>query len=114
MRQPAPEDLDDIREVARRLRGVLDEIDDAALRMTAAEAAWKRARLEAHVSSTTLHPERRVAEHDTAADLAAFDLWATFNAAQTRWRALRERAHSERQILSAFQTVSRVMTEATR
>lgn len=77
-----------------------------------AEATYKRALLRAHAASTTFHPERKVKEHEVAAEEAAFEEWAKLNALQYELRALREQMHSLRQILSAWQTQARTERDA--
>lgn len=75
-----------------------------------AEASYKLAVLRAHAASTTFHPERKVKEHEVAAEEAAFAEWARLNALTYELKALKEKMHSLRQVLSAYQTQAR--TEA--
>lgn len=112
MTQLGLEDLATIRDVAEELRGVLDLLDDQAHACALAESQSKKAYLVAHAESTTLHPERKVDEHKVAAESASFDEWSRFNTAQYGLRALKERAHSLRQILSSYQTTARVEAQA--
>lgn len=77
-----------------------------------AEATYKKALLRAHAASTTFHPERKVKEHEVAAEEAAFDEWARLNALQYELRALKEKMHSLRQVLSSYQTQARTERDA--
>lgn len=79
-----------------------------------AEGRYKKARQEAHARSTLEHPKRRVAEHETVADAEAFDEWAYFNALSYQLKSLKEKMHSLRQVLSAYQTQARSEADATR
>ncbi len=72
------------------------------------EAAYKQTWLKAHAASTTYHPDRRVKEHEVAADEAAFEDWARLTAAQYGLKACKERMHSLRQVLSSYQTQARI------
>lgn len=103
----------DMSEVARQLREAIAEHDDVCASLGTAEANYKKAYLQAHAASTTYHPERKVKEHDVAAEEVAFSAWAELNALTYRKRALTERMHSLRQILSAFQTQARIEAEFT-
>ena len=113
----APTSLD-MHAVAADLRAAIVEHDricrliggDRRTGEVGAEATHKRALLRAHAASTTFHPERKVKEHEVAAEEASFDEWAKLNALQYELRALRESMHSLRQVLSAYQTQAR--TEA--
>jgi hypothetical protein len=113
----APTTLDMV-DAAAELRAALAEHDrvcreiggDLRTGTEGAEAAYRVAVLKAHAASTSFHPERKVKEHEVAAEEAAFPQWATLNALQYELRALKERMHSLRQVLSAFQTAAR--TEA--
>lgn len=97
-----------VSEVAAELRAAIDEHDIVCTQLGKAEADYKRSYLKAHAASTMFHPDRRVKEHEVAAEEAAFDDWAALNALQYSQRALKERMHSLRQCLSAFQTQVRV------
>lgn len=115
----APTSLD-MREVAEELRHALarhDEVmreigGDVRTGLVGAEAEHKNALLSAHATSTVMHPERKVKEHDVAAEQASFDQWRRLNALQYEARALREKMHSLRQILSAYQTQARTERDA--
>lgn len=98
-------------DVAAELRAAITDHDDVCVRLGAAGADYKRAYLKAHAASTTFHPERKVKEHEVAAEEAAFDAWAALNALQYSQKALKERMHSLRQVLSAFQTQVRTERE---
>lgn len=104
--------ISDMSEVAAELRAALVEHDEACVLIghpvTGAARAYKQAYLKAHAASTTFHPERTVKGHDVAAEEAAFEEWAELNALEYRLKALKERMHSLRQVLSAFQTQVRV------
>lgn len=110
----------DMASAAAQLRSAIAEHDrvcreiggDSRTGAQGAEAAHKRALLKAHAASTTFHPERKVKEHEVAAEEAAFDEWAKLNALQYELRALREQMHSLRQILSAWQTQARTERDA--
>lgn len=104
----------DMSEVAAELREAIAEHDAVCLRLGRAEAAYKQAYLKAHAASTTFHPDRKVKEHEVAAEEAAFEAWAELNALQYGQRALKERMHSLRQVLSAFQTQVRTERELAR
>lgn len=106
--------MEQMSEVASELRAAIADHDDICARLGQAEAEHKRAYLKAHAASTTFHPERRVKEHEVAAEEAAFDSWAALNALQYSLKAAKERAHSLRQILSSFQSQVRVEAEFTR
>lgn len=75
------------------------------------EARHKRAYLTAHANSTAQFPKRKVAEHETAAEQGSLIEWADLNAAQYGLKACKERMHSLRQVLSAFQTQARIESE---
>lgn len=119
MTAPSTEEM---RTAAAELRACLAEHDrvcraiggDRETGEVGAEAVYKRALLKAHAASTAFHPERKVREHEVAAEEAAeeaaFDDWARLNALQYELRALKERMHSLRQTLSSYQTQAR--TEA--
>ena len=102
-------------EAADQLRAALADHDrvcreiggNRATGEVGAEAQYTLKRLKAHAESTTLHPERTVKEHDTAADLEAYDEWSHLNALKYELRALKERMHSLRQVLSSYQTQAR-------
>ena len=79
---------------------------------TGAEAAHKMALLKAHAASTALHPNRKVKEHEVAAEEASFAEWARLTALQYELRACREKMHSLRQVLSAYQTQARTESAA--
>lgn len=96
--------LQDMRDVAYELRDAIAEHDLVCAELPALLAAYKLAHLKAHAASTTFHPDRKVKEHEVAADEASFDAWAVLNAKEYALKALKERMHSLRQILSAFQT----------
>lgn len=68
-------------------------------RVLGAEAIHREARLDAHARSTVMHPERKVREHDVAADRESFDEWATLNALEYEIKAVKERLHTLRQQL---------------
>lgn len=110
----------DMAEVAAELREALTEHErvcreiggDPRTGTVGAEAAHRKAHLSAHAASTTFHPERKVREHEVAADEASFQEWAALNALQYERRALSERMHSLRQILSAWQTQARTERDA--
>lgn len=105
---------EDLSEVAAELRAALAEHDEVCAALPAAERAYKRALLAAHANSTALFPDRRVKEHEVAAEQGSFNEWAALNELQYRRRALSERLHSLRQVLSAFQTQTRVEAEFVR
>lgn len=110
----------DMAEAAAELRTALAEHDRVCREIggeprsgvEGAEATYRKALLKAHAASTTFHPERKVKEHEVAAEEAAFAEWATLNALQYELRALKERMHSLRQVLSAFQTQARTERDA--
>lgn len=115
--------LDEIVKVAAQLRDTLDELERLALAIggdpingdLGAEARFKKARLEAHAASTVKHGKKwTVDQHNNAADIASFSEWATFNALVYERRAVSERAHSYRQILSSLQTAARVEADLAR
>ena len=106
--------MQDMRDVAAELRAAVLEHDRVCAELPGLEAAHKLAKLKAHAASTTFHPERKVKEHEVAADEASFDQWAKLNAAEYGLKALKEKMHSYRQILSAFQTQIRNEAELTR
>jgi hypothetical protein len=100
---------EDLRAVAADLRGCLDRHDRICAELghpgQGAERLYKEAKLKAHAKSTTMFGKQKtIAEHETAAELGSFDEWAVLNALQYERRALTERMHSLRQILSAYQT----------
>lgn len=105
----------DMAEVARELREALAEHDRVTRLIggnpvtgeMGAEAVWKQALLNAHAESTVMHPDRKVKEHEVAAEQAAFEQWSSYNALVYELKALKERMHSLRQVLSAFQTQAR-------
>lgn len=98
----------DMSEVAAELRTALAEHDQVCADVAEAAREHKKAYLSAHAASTTFHPERKVKEHEVAAEEASFDAWAKLNTLEYRLKALKERMHSLRQVLSAFQTQARV------
>lgn len=100
-----------VSEVAAELRAAIDEHDTVCTQLGKAEADYKRSFLKAHAASTMFHPDRRVKEHEVAAEEAAFDDWAALNALQYSQRALKERMHSLRQILSSYQSQLRAERE---
>lgn len=110
----APTTLD-MAEIAAELRQALEDHErvcyaiggDRRTGEVGAEATYKLAHLKAHATSTTIHPDRKVREHEVAADEASFQEWAALNALIYERRALTERMHSLRQILSAWQTQAR-------
>lgn len=115
--------LDEITKVAADLRYALDEIDRLTLAIggdprngeLGAESRWRRARLEAHATSVTDYGKKRtVDEHNNAADWASFDEWAVYNALVYELRAVKERSHTYRQVLSALQTAARVEADLAR
>lgn len=106
--------LEDMKNVASDLRDAVLEHDRLCGELPALEAAHKLAKLKAHAASTTFHPERKVKEHEVAADEASFSEWAKLNAAEYGLKALKEKMHSYRQVLSAFQTQVRSEAELTR
>ena len=101
----------DMSDVARELRTAIVEHDEVCSKLADAERNYKRAFLSAHANSTALFPDRRVKEHEVAAEQGSFTEWAELNALTYRKRALSERMHSLRQVLSAFQTQARVEVE---
>lgn len=108
----AADDTLTLTELAAELRSAIETIRDAGDALAEAESAAELAYLRAHAESTTMHPDRKVDEHKTAAKLAAFDEWSTANALRYGYRAARERAHTLRQILMAKQTELRVHADA--
>lgn len=126
--------LDEIVKVAAELRVYLDEIERLSLALggvsaivdpdtgeiirpgvTGLEARYKRARLEAHATSTVKHGRKWTADqHNNAADTASFAEWADWNAAIYSLRSVKERAHSARQVLSTLQTAARVEADLAR
>ena len=115
MTAPSTEEM---RAAAAELRAALAEHDrvcraiggDLHTGEIGAEQEYRKTYLKAHAASTMFHPERKVKEHEVAADEASFDAWARLNALQYELKALKEKMHSLRQVLSAYQTQAR--TEA--
>ena len=125
--------LDEITKVAAELRDVLEDVEQLSLaiggrpqqvdrftgevseRVVGSEERYKRARLEAHQTSTVKYGKKRtVDEHNTYADLEAMDAWAVWNAELAALRVAKEKAHSLRQVLSAMQTAARVESDLSR
>lgn len=100
-----------VSEVAAELRAAIEDHDGVCTRLGEAEANYKRTYLKAHAASTMYHPDRRVKEHEVAAEEVAFDDWAALNALQYEQRALKERMHSLRQVLSSYQSQLRAERE---
>ena len=103
--------LQDMQEVAAELRGALGEHDQACVEFAASSIAHERAYLRAHASSSAFHPERKVKEHEVAAKESSFAEWEAMFALEYRLKALKERMHSLRRVLSAFQTQARTERE---
>jgi hypothetical protein len=103
--------MQDMQNVAAELRAALAEHDDICARYGKACIAHERAFLRAHATSPAFHPDRKVREHEVAAKEAAFPEWETMFALEYRLKALKERMHSLRQVLSAFQTQARTERE---
>lgn len=108
---------EEMREAARELRACIAEHNRVCKEIggdprnkddIGAEGAYKKALLRAHAASTTFHPERKVKEHDVAAQEAAFDEWSRLNALRYELKSLKEQMHSLRQTLSAYQTEARI------
>lgn len=96
--------MEEMRLVAKELRQAVRDHDQLCAELPALTANHKRDYLKAHAASTTFHPERKVKEHEIEAEQSSFDSWAALNAAEYGLKALKEKMHSYRQILSAFQT----------
>lgn len=106
--------VEDMKQVAAELRDRLAQHDEICTRLHAAEVAHKRAYLQAHAASTSFHPDRKVKEHEVAAEEASFAAWETLNGLQYELRAAKEAMHSLRQVLSSFQTQARAEADLTR
>ena len=94
----------EMRDAARDLRDAIAEHDQVCVELPGLLADHKLTYLKAHAASTTFHPERKVREHEVAADEASFDAWARLTTKEYALKALKEKMHSLRQILSAYQT----------
>lgn len=113
----APTTLD-MQSAASELRSCIAEHDrvckelggDRRTGEIGAAAAYKLAFLRAHAASASFHPERKVKDHEVAAEEAAFKEWSHLTALEYELKALKEKMHSLRQVLSAYQTQAR--TEA--
>lgn len=96
-----PQDASD---VAAELRFAIAEHDRVCVELGQAKEKHKLAYLSAHANSTTVFPDRRVKEHEVAAEQGSFTEWAAMNALDYERKALAERMHSLRQVLFSYDT----------
>lgn len=96
--------MQDASDVAAELRKAIADHDVVCEHLGVAEENYKRAYLAAHANSTTVFPDRKVKEHEVAAQQGSFNEWAALNALTYERKALAERIHSLRQVLFSYDT----------
>lgn len=98
-----------MRELSRRLLEIVEERRKLAEELAGAIADYHQAFHKAHIESLVDHPKRKVAEHQSYAELIAADAYRSKTVLEKMDRSLADEAHSVRQILSALQTNARMM-----
>lgn len=99
-----------MREVSRRLLEIVEERRKLADEMAGAIADWHAAYHKAHIESLIDHPDRKVAQHASYAELAAADEYRSKVVFEKLDRSLADESHSLRQILSSLQSNARMMS----
>jgi predicted nucleic acid-binding Zn-ribbon protein len=103
--------VDRINAIQERLEELIEEHRKAADEFAAAEAAYERAFLTAHVRSLEDHTERKVGAHETYARHAALDEYERRESAKANELVVRHAQHSLRQVLSAYQTLGKFVAD---
>jgi primosomal protein N'' len=103
--------VDRINAIQERLEELIEEHRKAADEFAAAEAAYERAFLTAHVASLEEHPTRKVDAHNSYARHAAVDAYEAREAAKATEMVIRHAQHSLRQVLSAYQTLGKFVAD---